>query len=207
MRLDTKTLTGSESNILQILSKRKGRTSPQSNLDQETGKEWWWSLFPSVQDTDFAPRVPWRHSINLTPSWRFNNIDLESCGLYWCKSLVLHVCCVLSHSVVSNSVRRYGLQSARLLCSWDSQDKNTGVDCHALLQGIFLTQGMNLHWQVGSLPSESPGTHNGLWSLYVKNNINRDICTLIFTAALFKTAKRWKQPKCPLTDEWINKMQ
>ena len=25
-------------------------------------------------------------------------------------------------------------------------------------------------------------------------------------AALFTIAKRWKQPKCPLTGEWINKM-
>jgi len=24
--------------------------------------------------------------------------------------------------------------------------------------------------------------------------------------ALFTAAKNWKQPKCPLTDEWINKM-
>ena len=36
--------------------------------------------------------------------------------------------------------------------------KNTGVGCHFLLQGIFLTQGSNLsllhllHWQVDSLP-------------------------------------------------------
>ena len=29
----------------------------------------------------------------------------------------------------------------RLLCPRDSPDKNTGVDCHALLQGIFPTQG------------------------------------------------------------------
>ena len=34
--------------------------------------------------------------------------------------------------------------SARLLCSWDSPGKNTGVDCHSLLQGIFPTQGFNL---------------------------------------------------------------
>ena len=45
----------------------------------------------------------------------------------------------------------------------DSIDKNTGVDCHALLQGIFLIQGSNLHllgllhWQVGSLPLLPPG--------------------------------------------------
>ena len=28
----------------------------------------------------------------------------------------------------------------------------------------------------------------------------------MFTAALFKTARTWKQPKCPLTTEWIKKM-
>ena len=44
--------------------------------------------------------------------------------------------------------------SARLLCPWDSPGKNTEVGCHALLQGIFLTQESNLsllyllHWQV-----------------------------------------------------------
>ena len=28
----------------------------------------------------------------------------------------------------------------------------------------------------------------------------------MFTAALFAIAKTWKQPKCPLTDEWIKKL-
>ena len=28
----------------------------------------------------------------------------------------------------------------------------------------------------------------------------------MFIAALFIIAKQWKQSKCPLTDEWINKM-
>ena len=32
---------------------------------------------------------------------------------------------------------------ARFLCQWDSSGKNTGVGCHALLQGIFPTQGSN----------------------------------------------------------------
>ena len=31
----------------------------------------------------------------------------------------------------------------RLLCSWDSPGKNTGVGCYFLFQGIFLTQGLN----------------------------------------------------------------
>ena len=40
----------------------------------------------------------------------------------------------------------------------NSPEKNTGVDCYALLQGIFPTQGSNLHllyllhWQVGPSP-------------------------------------------------------
>ena len=28
----------------------------------------------------------------------------------------------------------------------------------------------------------------------------------MFIAALFTIAKTWKQPKCPLTDEWLKKM-
>uniref|UniRef100_A0A8W4FEY4 Uncharacterized protein n=1 Tax=Sus scrofa TaxID=9823 RepID=A0A8W4FEY4_PIG len=28
----------------------------------------------------------------------------------------------------------------------------------------------------------------------------------MFTAALFTIVKMWKQPKCPLTEEWIKKM-
>ena len=33
----------------------------------------------------------------------------------------------------------------RPLCPWDFPGKNTGVGCHFLLQGLFLTQGSNLH--------------------------------------------------------------
>ena len=32
---------------------------------------------------------------------------------------------------------------SRLLCPWDSPDKNTGVGCHFLLQEIFPSQGSN----------------------------------------------------------------
>ena len=44
----------------------------------------------------------------------------------------------------------------------DSPGKNTGVGCHALLQRIFWTQGLNpclfylLHWQASSLPLALP---------------------------------------------------
>ena len=46
------------------------------------------------------------------------------------------------------------MQPARFLCPWDFPGKNTGVDCHFLLQEIFPSQGSNpglLHWQADSL--------------------------------------------------------
>ena len=36
-----------------------------------------------------------------------------------------------------------------------------------------------------------------------KTTILKDICTPMFTAALFTIARTWKQPRCPSTDEWI----
>ena len=39
-----------------------------------------------------------------------------------------------------------------------------------------------------------------------KTIIQKDKFTPIFIAALFTIATTWKQPKCPLTDEWIKKM-
>ena len=47
---------------------------------------------------------------------------------------------VLCHSVMSNSLWPHGLKSARLLCPWNFPGRNTGVDCHFLLQGSFPTQ-------------------------------------------------------------------
>ena len=64
---------------------------------------------------------------------------------------------------MSDSLHLHGLWPTRLLCPRDSPGKNTGVGCHALLQGIFPTQGSNprllrlLHWQAGSLPLAPPG--------------------------------------------------
>ena len=33
----------------------------------------------------------------------------------------------------------------------------------------------------------------------------KDTCIPLFIAALFMIARTWKQPRCPLTDEWIEK--
>ena len=39
-----------------------------------------------------------------------------------------------------------------------------------------------------------------------KNMIRKDTCTPMLIAALITVAKTWKQPTCPLTEEWIKKM-
>ena len=46
-----------------------------------------------------------------------------------------------------------------------------------------------------------------LLSIYPeKTIILKESCTTVFIAALFTITRTWKQPKCPLTDEWIKKM-
>ena len=57
-------------------------------------------------------------------------------------------------------VRLFTIPWTRPLRPWDSPGKNTEVDCHVLLQGIFPTWGSNLcllHWLAGSLPLAPPG--------------------------------------------------
>ena len=67
-----------------------------------------------------------------------------------------------SHSVTSDFLRPHRLQPTRLLCPWNSPDKNTGVSYQFLLKGIFPTQGSNsslLHcrWILYCL------SHQGSW--------------------------------------------
>ena len=61
--------------------------------------------------------------------------------------------------VMSDSLQAHGLQPARLLGPRNSPGKNTGVGCHALLQGIFPTQGSprSPTLQADSLPAEPQG--------------------------------------------------
>ena len=40
-----------------------------------------------------------------------------------------------------------------------------------------------------------------------ETKIEKDTCIPLFTAALFTTARTWRQPRCPSTDEWIKKLR
>ena len=80
--------------------------------------------------------------------------------------------CVISEEVLcAKSLQLYPTLCNPVNCSppgsfvqWHAPGKNTGVGCHGLLQGIFLTQGSNppsplwlLHRQTHSLPLVPPG--------------------------------------------------
>ena len=39
-----------------------------------------------------------------------------------------------------------------------------------------------------------------------ETKIEKDTYIPLFVAALFTTARTWKQPRCPSTDEWIKKL-
>ena len=54
------------------------------------------------------------------------------------------MCAVCAHSVMSDSLQLLDCIPPCSSIHGDSQGKNTGVGCHALLQEIFLTQGSNL---------------------------------------------------------------
>ena len=56
-----------------------------------------------------------------------------------------HTACMLScFSHIQVIVTAWTVAHQGPLCLWDSPSKNVGVGCHALLQGIFLSQGSNL---------------------------------------------------------------
>ena len=95
-----------------------------------------------------SKKFPATHSSTL----RQDRPDYRAVMRCWCSAT----------SLMSNSEIPWTM-ACQLLCPWNSPHKHAGLGCHALLQGIFLTQGSNscllhlLNWKVGSLPLASPG--------------------------------------------------
>ena len=85
----------------------------------------------------------------LIPSvWSVGNehrwVWLDTVGLWWwvACSMTRALCVCVSHLVMSDSVTLW-TRAYQVPLSMDFPGKNTGVGCHFLLQGIFLTQGSN----------------------------------------------------------------
>ena len=115
---------------------------------QAIGFAYFFILTPCLHVVYLQPPACWSHP------GQFIHISRMKCV---CVCVRARVCMC---SVMSNSLQPCGLQHSRLLSPLGSPIKNPGVGCHALLQGIFLTQGSNLcllHWQVDSLPTAPAG--------------------------------------------------
>jgi hypothetical protein len=56
------------------------------------------------------------------------------------------------------------------------------------------------------VPSEDPAIP--LLGIYPEDapTCNKDTCSSMFIASLFIIARRWEEPRCPSTEEWIQKM-
>ena len=100
---------------------------------------------------------------HCTKKWRRSYVYSRTWQTLSQKLTMANMLPLPSSSVMSNSLWAHGLQPASLLCPWNIPDTNIGTDCRFLLQGIFPTQGWNLHlfcllhWQVNSLPWDPPG--------------------------------------------------
>ena len=150
----------------------------------------------------------------------------------------MHICiCTFVVALIAKSCptlfRPRGLKPLRLLCPLDYPGKNTRGSCHALLQGIFLTQGLNpcllrwiiYHWitretyictyqirsdQISrSVVSHSLRLHESQHARppcpSPTPGVHWDSCPSMFPAAQLMMTLNWKQPNVHRQwNEWIN---
>ena len=100
------------------------------------------SAFKLARSSDL---LSWDEGTGPFHPWDKQSLDVVDCPLQgnmnFQEGVFFSYVCV-SRSVVSDSSQLHRVQLASL-CPWDSPGKNTGVGCHFLLQGIFLTQESN----------------------------------------------------------------
>ena len=137
---------------------------------------WYLSSFVFGQNAFLLrkPNTIWVENLNKNRKWIGNTQKYESSIGYkkdyetcekWRAYIILYKHAFMwSHfSQVWHFVTPWTVACQAPLCPWDSPGTSTRVGCNALLQGIFLTQGLNPrllcipHWQVGSLPLAPQG--------------------------------------------------
>ena len=130
-------------------------------------------------------------------------------------------------NLLSNSLWPHGLYLTKVFCPWNSPGENTGMGCNFLLQGIFLTQGLNsgllhcrhtLYWLSYmedlklnlELPIDPAILHLGMYPQRVENRcLNKMLYTTLHSGTIHSCWKFnfGKQFKFPIKEKWINKMR
>ena len=102
---------------------------------------------------------------------------------------------IIKKSINNKCWRKCGEKGTFLHCWWECK----------LVQSVWKTVWRFLRKLKIELPYDPVTPLLGIYP--DKTIIQKDTCPPMFIAALFAIAKTWKQPKCPLTDEWIKKMR
>ena len=92
--------------------------------------------------------------------------------------------------------RRCGERGSLLHCWWECK----------LVQPLWKTVRRFLKKLKVELPYNPAIELLGIYPRDIGVLFRRDTCTSMFIAALSTMAKVWKEPKCPLMDDWIKKM-
>ena len=75
--------------------------------------------------------------------------------------------------------------------------------CRALVHGVAKSQTRLSDWTELNWTDDPAIPLLGIYPEETKTE--KDTCIPLFTATLFTIVRTWKQPRCPSTDEWINK--
>ena len=102
--------------------------------------------------------------------------------------------CIINSRATNKCWRGCREKGTLLHCSWECK----------LIQPLWKMVGRLLK-NLGIKPPYDPAIPLlGIYPEEIKTE--KDTCIPIFIAALFTIARTWKQPRCPLTDEWIKKL-
>jgi hypothetical protein len=88
-------------------------------------------------------------------------------------------------------------------------EKGTLINCWSeckLVQPLWKTMWNFLKKLNINLPYHPGISLLGIYPKDCNSGYSRGTCPSMFIAVIFTIAKLWKQPRCPITDEWIKKM-